>query len=137
MRDAFRHKERAAVGCTEFRREGLLVGRRLRPEVQRHIMHSAGHASHHFGLGVWDNLKMHAPQSAAAGVVREIALGQIHRQSLRGKSLAAPRTREPAAVVLVAIQVDHIHAGQMGLGKLHQIRRTSGIGIRNRPPASR
>ena len=82
-------------------------------------MHLTGNTSHELGLGVWGGLEMHAANRAALGVVREIALGEAGRQTMCGEFLATPRAGEPAAVVLVAFQLDDEYAGYFCLGKFH------------------
>ena len=61
-------------------------------------MHSAGHASHHFGLGVRDNLKMHAP--ARRAVAKRLHWAKSTDSPCAAKACGTTHA-EPAAVVLV------------------------------------
>src|SRR4030095_6555477 len=95
----FRGVKHGTVAVGEFLSVPLAAGRRIRPQVDNHVVNGASGAADQFGFLVGLFLVVHTANRAPLKTERRVELNHVRIQAMLNELFAAPSTCEIATVI--------------------------------------
>ena len=97
-----------AVFCRQGRSKPLEVSRRIRADVDDHVVDCTLHAAYEFDLRVRRFLEVHATHGTCDAILAEVSLSERRNEPLAAELIGAKRSRKESAIVRSGLPRDRV-----------------------------